>query len=693
MKVYKTSDIRNVGFFGHGSTGKTTACEAMLYNTKGTDRFGKVTEGNTVSDHDPDEIKRGMSIYTTTIPVEYREKKINILDTPGFLDFVAQVKSALRVVESGVFFVSAQAGVEVGLERVWKMAQDHKITRTFFINKLDKENSNFEKAVQSIRDNLKLEGSLVVTQLPIGVAENFKGIVDLIQMCAFTFKDGKPTKIDIPDELSDKVEEYREKLVEAAAGADEEMIEKFFEGELTDEDIHKGLARGIKEGTIMPVLCGSAQKNMGMQLLLDAMVNFLPAPDQLGDFKAKKPKSDEEIVVKPSPEEPVSALIFKTTTDPYVGQLSVMRIYSGTLTPDTILFNPNKQADEKISGLMVFRGKDYENVEKALAGDIITVAKLAHSGTNDTLCSKDRPVQFKPIDFPKPLMSMAVYPKSKGDEDKLSNGMSKLADEDPTFEVHRDSVTKETVVSGVGDLQLNIIMDRLKRKFGVEVDLVEPRVPYKETIKGSAKSEYKHKKQSGGRGQYGHVYLQLDPLPRGEGYEFVDKIVGGAIPRNYIPAVDKGIRSAMEEGVLAGYPVVDVRVTLYDGSFHTVDSSDLAFQIAGSMAFKKGMPMANPILLEPIYELEVIVSDSFMGDVIGDLNSRRGRILGMTPLGDGMQSIKATVPLAEVLKYSIDLRSITQGRGEFNMKFSTYEEVPSQLAEQIIAAARQEEES
>lgn len=692
MKKYGIDKIRNVGFFGHGGTGKTSTCEAMLFNTKAIDRLGKVTEGTTVSDFDPDETKRGMSIYTTHVPVEYDLCKLNILDTPGFLDFVGQIQGVLRVVETGVFFLSAQAGVEVGLERVWKMAEDINMSRFFFINCLDKENADFLKALESIDKILKVSGTVVPIQLPIGKATEVKGIVDLVEMCAYTFNNGTPVRGEIPADVKAMADQYREKLAESAAGTDENLIEKFFDGKLTQEDIVVGLAKGIKTGTILPVLCGSAFKNIGATTLMDALAKYAPAPDAMGDIAAVNPSSGEEIRVKPDPADPVSALVFKTTTDPYVGRLSVLKICSGTLKPDSVLYNANKETDEKVSGLMVFRGKNHENVEEAVAGDIITVAKLSVTGTSDTLCAKERPVKFPPIKFQDPLMSMAVYPKSKGDEDKLSVGIAKMIEEDPTFKVHRDTVTRETIISGVGDLQLLITVDKLKRKFGVEVDLQTPKVAYKETIKGATKVEHKYKKQTGGRGQYGHVCLELDSIPQEKEYEFVDKIVGGVVPKNFIPSVDKGVRKAMTEGVLAGYPVVGVRAALYFGSYHTVDSSDMAFQIAASMAFKKGIPDCKPILLEPIYELEVIVPESFMGDVIGDMNSRRGRILGMDPLGDGQQSIKALVPQAEIQKYAIDLRSLTQGRGTFSLKFFKYEEVPAQVAEPIIEAAKKEKQ-
>jgi len=692
VKKYDIEHLKNIGLFGHGSTGKTTLAEAMLFDTKTIERFGSINKGSTTSDFDPDEIKRGISIFTTMVPVEYKGIRLNILDTPGFQDFVSQVKGAIRVAEAGIFIVSANAGVEVGLERVWKLAADNRMAKLFFINKMDKENTDFFKCIDEIQSKLKIEGALVPLQLPIGSADDFSGIVDLVEKCAYTFTDGKPDKIEIPEELADKVEEYSEQIAEAAAGDDEELMMKFFEGELTPEDIKKSLVKGISDGTVIPVLCGSAGKNIGIFSLMDFMIEYLPNPAHYEEIKAKKPESEEEVTIKPDASGPFSAIVFKTTTDPYVGKLSVLRIYSGTLKPDTEVYNPNKEVTEKVGNLMIFCGKNHETVNEAVAGDIVTVAKLSVTSTSDTLCAKERQVEFDEIHFPEPLMSLAVYPKSKVDEDKLGGGLNKILEEDPTIKIKRDKMTKETVIYGMGELHISIIMDRLKRKFGVEVDLQTPKIPYKETLKGNTKVEHKYKKQSGGRGQYGHVCIEISPLPQDKEFEFVDKIVGGVIPKNYIPSVAKGIKRAMEEGPLAGYPMVNVRTTLYYGSYHTVDSSDMAFQIAGSMAFKKGALNSKPILLEPIMNVEVIVPDSYMGDVIGDLNSKRGRIMGMDPQANGIQSIKAKVPLPELLRYSIDLRSLTQGRGEFTMKESHYEEIPAQIAEPIIAAANKEEE-
>ncbi|MCE1246160.1 MAG: elongation factor G [Firmicutes bacterium] len=692
MKKYSTQQLRNIGLFGHGSSGKTTLTEAMLFATGAIDRMGSVTGGNTVSDNDPDEINRGISLYSTVVPAEYKNTKINIIDTPGFLDFIAQVRSSMRVVEGGVFMVSGNSGVEVGLERVWKISNEHKMAKIFFINKMDKENSDFYKCIDEIGSTLKTHGDVVPVQLPIGVADKFTGVVDLLENCAYKFSAGKAEKIDIPADMKSKVDEYAEKLAEAAAGDDEALMEKFFEGALSSEDVKASITKRIKKGEVFPVLCGSAEKNFGVTTLLDTIIDYFPNPAEAPEVTAQKSGSDDRIVVKPDAAEPLAALVFKTTADPYVGKLSVLRVYSGTLKADSEVLNVGREANEKISALMIFKGKTHETVDEVYAGDIITVAKLSVTVTSDSLCTKERPIVFDPIEFPEPLAAMAVYPKSKGDEDKLGSVLNRILEEDPTLKVNRDKMTKETVIYGMGELHLGIVTDKLKRKFGVDVDLQIPKIPYKETIKGKASQEYKHKKQSGGRGQYGHVVIELEPLPRDMDFEFVDKIVGGVVPKNYIPSVEKGVRKAMEEGFIAGYPVVSVRTSLVFGSYHTVDSSDIAFQIAAGQAFKQGATKAQPILLEPVMDVEVIVPESFMGDVMGDMNSRRGRIMGMDPIGDGQQSIKSQVPLAEMQKYSIDLRSITQGRGEYKMKFSHYEEVPALIAEPIIAAANKPQE-
>lgn len=694
MKSYDGDKIRNIGLFSHQGAGKTILAEAMLYNAKATDRLGRISDGNTVTDYNPDEIERQISIYMGLAPFEWKNCKINCIDTPGFMDFVAEVKSALRVIEGALFLVSANAGVEVGLEKVWEYAEGYHLARMIFINKMDKENADFYKTFEEAKRILSPHA--IPVQIPIGVAEKFTGIVDLVEETAYTFDGGKLKRSDIPKDLEANFKKYREKLMEAVAETDDELLNKYLmEGVvLNSAEIKSGLKKGIASGKIIPVFCGSAYKNIAVLNLMDAVFEYIPTSNtvKLKGFNPKT-KNDNDEEIKPLATSFFSALVFKTTADPYVGRLTIMRVFSGKLTSDSVVYNSVKEKDEKIAALMITRGKNQENTGEVLAGDIVTVSKLQATQTGDTLCAKDHPVIYPKIEFPKPVASMAVFPKSKGDEDKLSSGISRLMEEDPTLTVMRNNETKETVISGMGDLHLDISMERLKRRFGVEVNLAIPKVPYKETIKGRSRAEGKYKRQSGGRGQYGHVWLEVEPMDRGGDFEFVDKIVGGAIPRNYIPSVEKGVREAMAGGVVAGYPLVDVRITLYDGSFHEVDSSDMAFKIAGGMALRKCVLEAKPVLLEPIVNLEITIPDSNMGDCIGDLNSKRGKILGMEPADKkGMQTIKSQVPLAEMQKYAIDLRSITQGRGIFNMEFYRYEEVPPQVADQLIAKLKKEEE-
>lgn len=691
MKRYSADKIRNVGLYGHGGTGKTSICEAMLFNIGAIDRIGKVEDGNTAMDYDPDEIKRNMSIYMSTAPCEWKDSKINCLDVPGFLDFISEVKCSIRVIEGAVLVISGNVGVEVGLERVWEEVESLSLPRFVFVNKMDKENADFFRALTDL--NEKLGKGFVALHIPIGAVENFNGYVDLIAQSAFKYEGGKSQKIEIPADLKDRVQELREKLIEAAAEGNDTLLEKYLgEEALSDEEIRQGLKLGVRSGKVTPVICGSATKNIGIDALMDAMLEMIPSPAESGAHEGVHPVTGEKVSRKPEEGEPLSALVFKTTTDPYVGKLTYMRVFSGVLKGDSVVYNVNREREEKIGNLFIMRGKQQINVTDVGPGDIATVAKLVETSTGHTLCDKDKPVRYPEIDIPRPIISMAIYPKSKGDEDKLGTGLSKLADEDPTLKISREIATRESIISGMGELHLELIRDRLKRKFGVEVELTIPKVPLKETIKSSVKVEGKYKKQSGGRGQYGHCWIELVPLEKGKYFEFEDKVVGGVIPRNYIPSVEKGIRKTMEEGVVAGHPITDIKVILYDGSYHTVDSSDMAFQIAASMALKKGMVDANPVLLEPVYELEVIVPEQYMGDVIGDVNSKRGRILGMDPMGKGLQKIRATVPLAEIQRYAIDLRSMTQGRGKFTMQFAFYDEVPAQIAEGIIQAAKKDKE-
>lgn len=691
MKKYTVDRIRNVALYGHGGTGKTSIAEAMLFNTGVLDRMGKVEDGNTAIDFDPDEIKRGVSIYLSTAPCEWKDHKINCLDVPGFMDFFVEVKCSIRVVEGAVLAFTANVGMEVGHEKVWEEMENRNLPRIAFINKMDKENADFYKVIADL--NEKLKKGFVPLHVPIGNAESFTGYVDLVEQCAYKTEGGKIQKIDIPADMKDKVAEMRDQLIEAAAEGDDELIEKFLgEEKLSDEEIKRGLKESVRSGKLTPVLCGSATKNIGVDSLMNVIVEYLPSPAEVGKCEGKHPSTGDPVEREAKESEPFSGIVFKTTTDPYVGKLTYVRVFSGKFHSDSVVYNPIREKEEKVGNLLVMRGKQQEIIQEVGPGDIVTVAKLTETTTGDTLCDKDKQILFPAIEFPKATMSMAIFPKSKGDEDKLSTSLAKLCDEDPTLKINRDAATKEYVISGMGELHLELIKDRLKRKFGVEVELKLPKVPYKETIKSTVKVEGKHKKQSGGRGQYGHCWIELSPLEKGKFFEFEDRIVGGAIPRNYIPSVEKGVRKTMEEGVVAGYPLVDFKAAVYDGSYHTVDSSDMAFQIAGSLALKKGVVEANPVLLEPIYDLEVVVPDQFMGDVIGDINSKRGKIMGMEPMPKGLQKIRAQVPLAEMQRYAIDLRSMTQGRGEFSAEFAFYDEVPAQIAEGIIAAARKDKE-
>lgn len=691
MKSYTTEKIRNVGLFSHGGVGKTTLTEAILFLTGTTDRQGRVEEGNTVSDYDPDELKRQMSIQSSLAPFEWQGHKINLIDTPGFIDFVGEVLGAMRVVDGAVILLSAQAGVEVGTHKVWELAEEHSLPTCLFVNRTDKEHADFFKTLDQAKESLSQK--VVPLQIPIGSAEHFTGVVDLISKKGYILEKNQKKEVEIPQDLKEKVAQYREKLVELVAEGDDDLLTKYLDGqELSEEELRAGLTRGILKRSIFPLLCGSASHGIGVHLLLEFLIHFFPSPLERGEVKGTDPKSKNPVTRKPSPQEPFSALVFKTSTDPYVGKITYFRVLSGTLKADSVVLNPGKGKEEKISGIFLMRGKNQENVGEVVAGDLASVAKLQVTSTADTLCAKDAPIICDPIPFPEPVFTAAVVPKTKGDEDKLSVGLSRMMEEDPTFKYRRDNEIRQTLISGLGELHLDINMERLKRKFGVQVDLEPPKVPYKETIKAKIQVEGKYKRQSGGRGQYGHCWLELEPLERGKIFEFVDKVVGGVVPKNYIPAVEKGVREAMEEGVVAGYPLVDLRAKIYDGSYHNVDSSDMAFKIAGSMALRKGAAEASPVLLEPIASVEIIVPEGNMGDVMGDLNSKRGKILGMEPAGKGKQMVRALVPAAEMQRYAIDLRSMTQGRGFFRISFSHYEEVPPHVAEGIIQRARKDKE-
>lgn len=686
MKDYTTDKIRNICLMGHGGSGKTTLAEAMLFNTGVLDRFGKVADGTTTTDYDPEEIKRKISIGTALAPCEWKDNKINVVDTPGYFDFVGEVKQAIRICDSALIMVSAKSGPAVGTEKSWAFAKELGIARMFFINKMDDENANFFNALEKL--NSLFGKGVIAFQLPILEENKFVGYVDVINMSAKKFDKGKLVDTAIPANLNDKIKSIKEMLNESIAETDEALMEKFFGGEeFTEEEVKKGLSIGMSDGTIVPVCCGSALENINIQALMDSIVMFMPSPANKPTVKAKKIGTDTYIELKVQKEESLSALVFKTIADPFVGKISFFRVYSGTLKSDSTVYNSNTEKTEKVAQLFMMRGKKQIQVDKLVAGDIGAVAKLQNTNTNDTLCDQAHAVSLDPIEFPEPAISLAVEPKSKGDEEKISSGLHRLQDEDPTFKVTLNTETHQTLISGVGEQHLDVIVSKLKAKFGVSVNLTDPRVPYRETIKKKVKVEGKHKKQSGGHGQFGHVWIEFE---RGdtEDLKFEEKIFGGSVPRQYYPAVEKGLRESILKGVLAGYPVVNLKATLVDGSFHPVDSSEMAFKIAAHLAYKKGLEQATPVLLEPIAHVEVYVPDNNMGDIIGDLNKRRGRILGMNPQEDGMQQVVAEVPQAEMFKYATDLRSITQARGYFKLWFDRYEEAPPLVSQKVIDEAK-----
>jgi len=678
MKVYPTNGIRNIALVGHGGTGKTSLAEAMIYNTGVIKRMGKVDDGNTVADFLPEEIKKKITISTALVPCEHNNCKINVLDTPGYADFYFEVCGALQVVDSMLLMFSATAGVEVQTQIIWDENPD--IPKIAFINKMDRENADFNKVLGQIKSTFT--DSVVPLQLPIGAEDSFKGVVDLLKMKAYLFEagTGKMTIADIPADMMDDVEMYKMELIEAAAEANDELLTRYLEGEeLSDDEILQGVKEAASSGSAVFVFCGSTLRNMGIQPLMDFIAECSPTPER---NRMVKDKDIEKL--------PLSAQVFKTIADPYIGRLTMFRIFTGKMKADSVIYNASKEKDEKITQLLVMTGKEQASVPELNAGDIAAVAKLAVTNTSDTLTVKANPVLIDPIEFPRPTLSMAIEPKSKGDEDKLSGALQRLMEEDPTITVEKNAETHQTIMRTMGDTHMDIITDKLSRKFGVDVITKEMRIPYRETIKTTVQVEGKHKKQSGGHGQYGHVWIKFEPNDE-EDFKFEENVFGGAVPRNYFPAVEKGLLEALEEGVLAGYPVTRLKATLYDGSYHSVDSSEMAFKMAAKLAFKKGVETAKPVLLEPIVNVEVEIPDAYMGDIIGDLNSKRGRVMGMEPSGK-KQIVKAQVPLAEMSRYTIDLKSITQGRGKFRMEMDHYEEVPAQDAEKIVAKAKQDKE-
>jgi len=689
MGKYDTAKIRNLGIVAQGDAGKTSLTEAMLFNTGMTDRLGKVDDGSSTMDFEPEEVKRHITITSKLHHCEWEGHSLHLVDTPGYTNFLHDTRNCLRILGGAVLVVSAVDGVKAQTNTLWNWMDEFEVPRIAFVNKLDRERADYLKAVDDLEKSLGTRA--VAVNMPMGAEENFKGVIDLVNMKARVFQfDDKGTyqETEIPAEYQDEADRLHLMLVEAAAEADDELMEKYLE---TDSLSHDEVLRGLREGTLTnvftPVLCGSATANIGVRQLLDYITFCLPSPIDKGTQHGVNPKSGEEAQRQPNPDEPFSAMVFKTISDPYAGKLTLFRIYSGTLKPDTIVYNPNKETTERIAAILEMEGKKQKTMNIAEAGDICAVAKLKETETGDTLCDGAKPILYQSPVTLKPVISFALEAKSKGDEDKIHSSLKRLMEEDPTLQVQRDEETKEMILAGMGQVHVEVAVEKLKRKFGVEVVLKEPKVPYRETIKKTIEQAYRHKKQSGGKGQFADVNIKLAPLQRGGGYEFVDKIVGGVIPRSFIPAVDKGIQESMRKGGLAGFPVQDFQITLFDGSHHSVDSSEMAFKIAGSMAFKKAMEKASPVLLEPVMEMEITVPDDCVGDVIGDMNQRRGRVLGVDPQGSN-QVVKVTVPMAEVLKYAPELRSMTSDRGLFTMEFSHYDEVPSHLTAKIVAESK-----
>ena len=682
--------IRNVGVVGHGGVGKTSLVEAMLFAAGAVTRLGRVDDGSTTTDFDPDEIKRKISINTSVAYCDWKGHRINLVDTPGYGDFIADARAGLRVVEAAIVVVDAVAGVQVQTEKVWKFATEYDLPRVIVVNRLDRERSDFFRTFESLGRRLK--GRLVALHLPVGEESGFRGFVDLVKMKAVTFASGKATEGDIPAELADRAKEYREKLIEAAAETDDDLLAKYLEeGSLGEPEMLKALRAGIAGGKLMPVVCAAASKSIGVHALLDLIVAELPSPADRAEVAGTDLKTKQAATRTADAKAPATALVFKTLSDPHIGKLSLFRVMTGTVRADSTLFNPAHSARERMGHVSWLQGKTQKNVEALGPGEIGVAQKLKETQTGDTLTEESQPFQLPKITFPEAAISFAIQPKTRGDEDKISTALARIAEEDPTVHYHFDPETKQLLVSGVGSLHVEMVVERMKRKYNVEVNLLPPRIPYKETVKGRAEGQGKYKKQTGGRGQYGDTWLRVEPMARGGGFEFVDDVFGGAVPRNFIPSVEKGVRDCMKKGILAGYPVVDMKVTLYDGSSHDVDSSDMAFQIAASMGLQKVFMDARPILLEPIMNVEVATPADHAGDVIGDLNGRRGRIVGMEPAGE-TAAVRAVVPMSEMLTYESSLRSMTGGRGGYSMEFSHYEEVPSFLADKVIKEAKAERE-
>ncbi|MEA4815474.1 MAG: elongation factor G [Lachnospiraceae bacterium] len=692
MKKYSANEIRNIAILGHGGCGKTTISEACLFVSGAIKRFGKVDEGNTVSDYDSEEVKRKVSINTSVIPVEWEDTKINLLDTPGYFDFVGEAKLALSVVDSALIVVSGKSGIEVGTEKAWEYADEMNVPKIIFINQMDDENADFNRVLEQLRETFGK--AIVPMQIPFNDEKgNFVGFIDVVKRNARKIADGKFENCDVPAELEDEVEELRAMLVETAAESDDELIEKFFnDEELTVEEIYRGLKEGILANSIAPVMCGAASLAYGIKTLMNTLVSFLPAAVNCRPDFVSLDENGEEKRIKANDKDFV-AFVFKTISDPYVGRLNIFRVLSGSLKKDMVIYNVNEDTIEKASHIYVMKGKEQIEVDELSTGDIGALAKLTDTSTQDTLCTKETAVKLAPISLPESVMTMAIVPKGKGDEDKISSALSKIKEEDPTIKIEVNPETKQSLVYGIGEQHLDILISKLKTKYKIEAELVTPIIPYRETIKSKVKVQGKYKKQSGGHGQFGDVWMEFEPSgDMLSQYIFEEKIFGGSVPKNFFPAVEKGLQECINTGVLAGYPVVGLKATLVDGSYHPVDSSEMAFKMATSLAFKDGVAKAKPTILEPIVHMEVLVPEKYMGDIMGDINKRRGRILSMGASGS-KKLITAEVPQSEIAKYSTDLRSMTQSRGSYSYYFERYDEAPAEVQQKVIELRKKEKEA
>ena len=687
MSMIEAEKIRNIVVTGHAKAGKTSLVETMLHSSGAINRLGKVEDGTTTTDYEPEETDRQISLSSALAFCQWKDHRINIIDTPGFVNFLEDTKGSMRAADGVVLMVSALSGIKGETEKIWGYANEMNLPVVAFVNKLDKESAEYQTALDGIKSILNTEP--MPLQMPIGEGEGFRGVIDLLDMKAYTYTDGKASEGDIPAELKDRADELRNIMVERVAEADDELLEKYLEGgELSLEEILKGIKAGTLQKQFVPVTCGAPNLKIGISELLDAVTLCMPSPLEMAaanPIKGMNPKDESEALRKPNADEPFSAFVFKTIADPFSGKLSLFRMLSGKLTPDTSVLNSASDKKERIGQIFYMQGKKHEHVESLMPGEIAVVAKLKHTSTGDTLCDDSNPIKYEPVKFAVPLISYAIAPKSKGDADKVGTGLHRILEEDPALDFHMDEEAHEMILAGMGQLHLEVTLDKLKRKFGVEVEMKSPKIPYRETIMTSADAKHKHKKQSGGKGQYGECAITVEPLPRGSGYEFENKIVGGSIPRGFIPAVDKGIQEAINTGIYAGYKMVDIKVSLYDGSYHAVDSSEMAFKIAGSMAIKKAVEQAKPVVLEPIMKVNITVHDDFLGTVIGDLNGRRGKVQGMDQVASSTnQKISAAVPMAEMLTYANQLQSMTAGRGTYTMEFSHYEPLPKQLTQKLL---------